>query len=268
MELEKFKKLYDNKDAVEIKDGWLLFKDMELYNYQDSKSINLETLENALEYKIEDKTIKEIIEAEENDFKMKKSGGRGQSFTEGKTIFSNQGEKGRSGRPKMLPPAYINTLTGGKNKSIEKTAKEFARKMDAGTIEYGVNLDEYGFANTYSQGNENSTYIDMKVKGYSLHNHPTKNAKGKKVAWNNYSKRDLVGDATDRSVKGGIVTSNGDKKVRIWTKNQNFNSKKFVKALDTAKSKTGNYDKAVDEWLRSKKNQREYGFKFKSFKYR
>ena len=64
MELEKFKKLYDAKDAVEIKDGWLLFKDMELYNYQDSKSINLETLENALEYKIDDKTIKEIKETE------------------------------------------------------------------------------------------------------------------------------------------------------------------------------------------------------------
>lgn len=244
----------------------MLFNDWELYNYNTTKTINLETFEKALEHKIDDKTIKELIEAEENDFMMQKSGGRGQSFTEGQTLFrDNRG--GRSGQAKQLPPAYINAITGSKNKSIENTAKEFARRMDSGFIEYGANLDEFGFANTYTQGNETSTFVDMKVKGYSLHNHPTKNKQGKKVGWNNYSKRDLVSDATDRKVKGGIVTSNGDKKVRIWTKNQNFKSKEFVKALDTAKSKTTNYDKAVDEWMRSKKNQRKYGFKFKSFKY-
>ena len=46
---------------------------------------------------------------------------------------------------------------------------------------------------------------------------------------------------------------------------QKFDSKSFIKGLNSAKAKTSNYDKEVDSWLR--KNQKEYGYKYTKSKF-
>ena len=273
MEIKDFNKILEDYSSVDLTDDYILFRNKyELYDTTNENSVYFNSLDEVLDYKINDETIKSIIDKTDN-FDMIDNGGRGakygrkggllvgpQRFRGKKVLSGNGGANGNSF------PAYLNTLVNARRRSVEDIVKAFGRMNTPSLKEFSAALDELGFAHKYNKGGANSTahLVLDNGGGFSLHNHPTFNKKGESVAWNTFSGQDLKNSARDNA-RGTIVTSNGDKKVRMFIKSKKFDKDGFVKGLSKARATTGNYDTDMDNWLRA--NQKKYGFKFRKFGY-
>lgn len=272
MEITKFKEELENRSGITLNDKYILFTDYELYNKDTDESVIFKVFDEVLDYKIEDKTIKDIIEAKK-DVSEEDYGGRGASSSSkaGGSLFSGKGSRsagrGSGEAMKPLPSAYINTLTSARFKSVEGTSKAFGKKFINADREYAGVIDENGFAVQYTKGKKTSVQHLEKAGAYSIHNHPSKvlnaKSKGKAVYYNAPSGADLRNWALGRG-KGTIVVASGNKTMYQMTKAKKFNAKEFVKGMKKAKS-TGNYDKDVDSWL--KQNQKNYGYKYTKSKF-
>lgn len=274
MEILDFRKELGERVGIALDSKYVLFQDYELYNSETNESVNFKEFDELLDYKVEDKTIKEMIEEKKNVCE-EDYGGRGaySSSKRGGSLFSGKGARsagrGSGESMKPLPPAYINSITGGRYKSLEKTSNEFGKKFLNEGREYAGVIDEQGFALDYTKGNKASVQHLERPGAWSIHNHPSKvlNAKAKNgtVYYNAPSGPDLRNWALGKG-KGTIVVASGNRTRYTMTKSNNFKGKDFVKGMKGAKS-TGykNYDSDVDKWLKA--NQKKYGYKYSKKKF-
>lgn len=245
METKKFEKTLKSKNALNINDEYILFRDLELYSFKTEISIQFENYEELYKHKIDNVSIKEIIEAKDSfDFLL--DGGRGVNSGSMGGGFNHAGrERGKKADFKRMYSAEFNI--GGKNRSYEKTLDRFKEKYAKAEREYGVEVDDAGFVHQHVQGTSTSVYIGASKGNTIIHNHPS---------GGNFSDTDLISTASDSSK--GIVAV-GTKKVYSFSKTNKFKSKEFIKAVKKAKWPTKyNYDKGADWWL--KKNAKEYGY--------
>lgn len=273
MEVLDFKKELEDREGIVLNDNYILFKDYELYNNQTNESVNFKKFEEVLDYKIEDKTVKEVIE-EKEDVSELDYGGRGASSSGGgASLFSGKGErkagKGKGEAMRPLPPAYINSLTSSRYKSVEKTSKEFGKKFLNEGREYAGVIDKDGFAVDYTKGNKASVQHLERPNAYSIHNHPSKvlneKAKGRAIYYNAPSGPDIRNWALGKG-KGTIVVASGNRTMYTLSKSNGFKGKDLVKGMRSAKSSgKDTYDKDVDKWL--KQNQKTYGYKYTKTKF-
>ena len=185
-------------------------------------------------------------------------------------IFANQRARGSKRVISATPngndlPARMNVLISAKSRSVDEMAKAFGRKTLNALREYGGAIDEEGFVHKFSKGDSGSVQHLSIKNGWSIHNHPTKDKNGKTVAWNQFSKQDLVNMARDTEARGTIVVANGSRNVFKVEKLKNFNAKKFIQNLGKGGAKGKDYDALVDNWLRN--NQKKYGFKYTKMKF-
>lgn len=245
METRNFERILKNKNALNINDEYILFRDLELYSFITETSVYFKDYEDLYKHKIEDVSIKEIIEAKESfDFLL--DGGRGSSSGSMGGGFNHAGrERGKKAIFEQMYSAEFNV--GGKNRSYEKVLEHFKNKYANADREYGVEVDDNGFVHQHVQGTSSSVSIGASKGNTIIHNHPS---------GGNFSDTDLISTASDSSK--GIVAV-GNKKSYSFSKTNKFKSKEFIKAVKKAKWPTRyDYDKGADWWL--KKNAKEYGY--------
>jgi hypothetical protein len=248
MELKKFEMALKNNNAIMISDDILLFNDLELYNLKNDTSIYFKDYEKMYDYELSGKTIKNIV-LETKEFTINLAGGRGAgSSNNGMGGGFTSARGGRRGYGKMLYPAQMNALTGGRYKSYEKTLQTFVNKYKKADREYGLTVDEQGYTHRYARGGKSSVSISGGKGEMIVHNHPS---------GGNFSKQDLVSVASGK--EKGIVAVG--KRNYTFKKKNSFKAKEFIKAVNKAKwPKKYSYDKGSDWWLR--KNAKQYGYTY------
>ena len=249
MKIAHFKKLLEGNNAVRINDDLIIFNDFELYNLKDDSSKNYNSLEELLDANPE---AKEIIE-KAGYFALRFDGGRGSNSTKMGGGFSSAG--GRGGF-EQIANATLNYGTAPGN-SIKAVLGRFRDKYGDADKEYGATVDEQGYVHKLGRGGKTSVSISGNKGETIIHNHP---------GGGHFSKADLMTTAST-DAKGIIATSSKTNKPATYhfQKNQNFKSKEFIKAVNTAEWPANlSYDKGADWWL--KKNQRAYGYKYSSSK--
>ena len=264
MELIDFEKELKTREGVPITKNIILFNDYELVFMDDKNSVKFNSFNEVLKYKVDEKTIEELINEMQSAF-LSESGGRGSSSMPSGSLFAGQeGNERTGGVAKPLSPAYINALTSQRYKSIEETTKAFGKSLAGNDGERSGVIDLEGYAVEYVKGGKTSTPHLERENQYSIHNHPVKAlAKQGIKGYNAPSRPDLTNWATGRG-KGTIITADGNRTAYIISKSNNFSAKKFIKGMRDAKGR-GNYDRDVDNFLRN--NQRALNYKYKKIKY-
>lgn len=248
MELRYFERLLKTNNAIRLNDDYILFNDLELYSFSKKSSVQFKRIKDIYGFKINNKTIEEMI-SETESFLLTYDGGRGSNSSGpmgGGFNHASDGNRGKSNEPgEMKYPAELNV--GGKNRSYEKTLALFKKKYGDADVEYGVTVDDQGFVHKHIKGTSTSVAIGGNQGQMVIHNHP---------GGGNFSDSDLISVASSRE-KGIVATSN--KRTYSLTKTNKFKSKEFIKAVKKAKWPTQyDYDKGADWWLR--RNAKEYGY--------
>ena len=200
-------------------------------------------------------------------------GGRGSSSDLSRAKGRRRGlsfGKGKQGKPSLkLFPARINRLenTG----DLDKMIKGFSKVHSNSPIEYGVAVDEYGYATGYYEGSSGSVNFPKgsTTGKHIVHNHPGR-------GWGNFSGTDLMTFAKGKStgitaVSSPATTKSKDPTIQRAYKNRRagtykitktgrFKSEQFQQALRNVKVRDDNYDKDLHKWL--VKNQKKYGYKY------
>lgn len=251
MEINKFKEILKNNNALFLDDEWTIFNDFELYNGEKDITIENKTIDELLNRVIDGKTVKELIEQKE-EFTLKLGGGRGaiSRAIRGKMGFSSS--LGRRAKSEKLLPAELN-LNTAKGNSVDSVLKRFQDKYGKANIEYAIAVDEQGYAHQHIKGGKHSVGIEGDKGEIVIHNHPS---------GSNFSKEDMENVASTQA-KGVIATSSNKDTKGTYTfiKNDNFKAKEFMKALNKAEwDKKLGYNKGVSQWLKA--NQKNYGYKF------
>lgn len=272
MNIKEYKEALLEHNGLPINEEIVLFNDFELYNTEKDESITFKSFEDVLEYEINGKKIKEIIEAKDDIF-QDNMGGRGawSGNKAGGSLFGGKGARS-GGRAvtevkSTLPTAYINTLTNSRYKSVEGTSKAFGKNFLNEEREYAGLLDANGYALEYVKGQKTSV-VHLERKGaYTIHNHPSKALNAKAKTGVKYLNAPSTADLRNWALgvgKGTIIVASGNRTGYIISKSNNFNAKAFTKAMSKAKS-SGNYDRDVDRWL--KKNQKDLNYRYKKVKF-
>ena len=142
--------------------------------------------------------------------------------------------------------------------------------MDLATSDVTVNGNSGTVTAVAKSGSDASRVYTFTFKGGST-SVPIRGAKGEMLIHNhpsggNFSDSDLIVVASG-SEKGIVaVGSNTSNRMRYtFTKNKNFKSKEFIKAVKKAQwPREYSYDKGADWWLR--KNAKEYGYSYSAKK--
>lgn len=244
-----FRHKFKQSNGVMITENVILFrKPCEIYNIKTDASVQFESLEDAFNYKIGDKTIKQIIDDAPVDiFALQLDGGRGADGGGGTFKFGHADGSG-SGSTKGDLPARMNTKVAVNAKSPEAALKAFRDAHANDDYESAVTVDENGYFTQYVHGGATSVSISGKKGEMVYHNHPSGGA---------FSDMDLI--SASMGGEKGIVASGkyGD---YIFTKSGHFKANNFVKAVKNATIKGKDYNDAVDKWL--KKNQSKYGYTY------
>lgn len=251
MTIDEFKKEFKKLNSFRFGDI-ILFKD-EVYDTVSEESKEYKELEEILDYKINDKTLKEHIESLER-IEFRFEGGRGSTSGESKSLFGGQGGDGNATDKTTYDlPSRMNRLYNGNKQSQDNTVGVFEKEHLNSKIEHAVIYDDDGFVSTYKHGNAGSvSFNSRELNGkHVIHNHPTNGHP-------NFSKGDL--DTWSSTGLKGITATSSKGRFTV-TKGQKFDAKGFQKALNSAKTSLGDYDKAVDRWLKS--NQKKYGYTYK-----
>lgn len=264
MELMRFEVMLSNNNAINLDGENLLFRDYELFNIKTQESKTFDNLEQVYDYKLNGKTIREIVQ-EAKEFTITLDGSRGSSSQKTNTKMGggfnhaprNRGRKAEDYGATQFP-ARLNSTSGNRYKSYEATLKQFEKMYKNAEIEYGASIDEQGFATRLIKGGSTSVPISGAKGEMLLHNHPS---------GGNFSDSDLIAVASG-SEKGIVAVGSNVKKDRMrytFTKNKNFKAKEFIKAVSKAKWPSNlSYDKGADWWLR--KNAKTYGYKYSAVK--
>ena len=258
MRVEHFRYLFNRElDVFYLDKHTALYKKpFNITNDKTGESVNFKTLDEALNYKIENETVRQIIEKMDKPYIPELDGGRGASSGSGdnKTFkFGHASDSGGGGNGKALLPAQANTKI--KSKSLDGALAEFKRNHLLANREFAYEVDGNGYVHQYVKGGAHSVAIGASAKlgrghrSMIIHNHPSGGA---------FSDADLISISSQRRAKGIIASGkNYDYKLEKGT---HFKAQEFTKAVKSAKMKGKDYDDAVDKWL--KKNQKKYGYTY------
>lgn len=247
-----FRHLFKLEGAVTIGKYTLWYKSMNLWNEETDEIIHFKSLDDALLFEIDGKTIKDIVaEADMTLFQMILEGGSGNSSGATKEFGVGEGS-GEMVIPDFDLPARMNTKI--KIKTEQEAIKVFREMHKDSKVEHAVNIDLDGFASGYSHGSEGSVIPAPHKKGdMTIHNHPERR-------WgklSHFSFADLKN--TVMSSKRGIIATHDDGYYK-FLKGGHFKGEQFIRDLKKARFKGKDYDDAFDKWLR--KNQKTYGYKY------
>jgi hypothetical protein len=157
MEIKTFIKMLHNNNAIRLTNDYILFNDLELYNFETEKSIRFNNLKEMLDYQLLGNSIKHLI-METEEFYNIIDGGRDSSSGNMGGDFNHARDSGKgSGEQSIKYAAEFNV--GGKNRSIEKTLKLFKDKYANADHEYGIVVDQDGFVHTHIEGGKHSVVI-------------------------------------------------------------------------------------------------------------
>lgn len=175
MKIEKFKRDFKRLNGIYATDKVVLLRNpLELYSLSTGKTIaTFESLEEALVYKIDDKTLEQRVAGwTEITFPVER-GGRGSSSGMG---FSGDWPSAGGGNGKDETsadfPARMNVKIGV-NRTYEDMVKAFIAQHGSAEIEHGVVVDAQGFATKYLHGNAGSiSGLTGDGNEIAIHNHP------------------------------------------------------------------------------------------------
>lgn len=248
--LHEFKKA----GAVTLDVYVLWYKTLNLWNMDTDEIIHFQSIEEAFEYEIKGKAIKDIIaEADMSLFDMVLDGGSGSGSPKGNFKFGhaarNRGDGGFIGNDDL--PARMNTKI--KNKTEHDAIQAFRKQHNSSNIEHGMTVDRSGFVNGYNHGAATSVAFPKYNKGdLMVHNHPS---------GGHFSDTDLL--SMSRTSVRGVVATNPKGYYKV-EKGTHFQGEKFARAVKNANMTGTSYDNAVDRWL--KQNQKKYGYKYTNYK--
>ena len=248
MKLNYFRYLFNRVNSFWLTDTHILMrKPCELYDTESDKSIKFKSIEQALEYNLDGRLIKDII-IDMSELRLSTIDGRGSSKgNEGTFKFSHAGAGDGEDQTHDLFSAYANTQI--KTKTFDAALKQFSDKYKTADREYGYVVDDQGFVHTYRAGNPSSIGIwGSESSQMVLHNHPSGGA---------FSDSDLI--SVSQSREGGIVAA-GNKYNYIFRKGTHFKSNEFIKAVKRARMKGKDYDDAVHKWLTA--HAKKYGYSY------
>ena len=256
MRIEHFRYLFNRElDVFYLDKNIMIYKKpFSIENGETGESVTFKTLDDVLEYRIGNETVRQIIEKMDKPYIPPLNGGRGADSGSNKTFsFSHANDSGGSGNDKQLLPATANTKI--KAKTLDGALAEFKRNHLDSDHEWAYEVDSNGYVHQYVEGAAHSVGIGASAKvgkgqkTMIIHNHPSGGA---------FSDSDLLSVSAQKRAKGIIASGkNYDYK---FEKGTHFNAQGFSKAVKTAKMKGKNYDDAVDKWLKS--NQKTYGYKY------
>lgn len=252
MTIKDFGELLAGNNGIKISKELVIYNDFELYNYNTEES----KCYNSLDELVNDNAdVKKIIEDAEG-FYLEFNGGRGASgdgAMGGGFTSAGGGGKHEKDYGKSLYPAELN-LDNKNGTSVDHVIDKFKTKYADAKIEYGITVNEQGYATKHIQGGKTSVPING-AKGETLiHNHPS---------GGNFSKADLQ-VFSQTQIKSIVATSSNTKNKATYqiTKGSKFKAKEFDKAISKAKWPTQmSYDEGASWWL--KKNAKTYGYTFK-----
>ena len=250
MEVQKFKEELKKVNGLEIED-YIIFNDYELYNLKTNKEKKFDSFEDLLKHKIRGVTVENII-LNIKSLEHAINGGRGASSSQGSgSLFKDQKSRGKDKTKRDLP-AKMNQMYGGNKQSFKNTLKNFKNKHLLSNEEHAVAVDKDGFVSIYKHGNEGSvSWKSNELAGkHIIHNHPD-------MGYGQFSKADLITTATSGATGITATSKSGDV---IFNKTQKFDAKGFVKAVNNANGKTGDYNKDVHNFLKS--NAKKYGYTY------
>lgn len=250
MEVQKFKEELQKVNGLELED-YIIFNDYELYNLKTKKEKKFDNFEDLLKHKIRGVTVEEIIQGI-NTLECAINGGRGASSSQGTgSLFKDQKNRGKD-KTKLDIPAKMNRMYGGNKQSFNNTLKNFKKSHLLSNEEHAVAVDKDGFVSIYKHGNEGSvSWKSNELAGkHIIHNHPD-------IGYGQFSKADLITTATSGATGITATSKTGDV---IFNKKHNFDAKGFIKAVNSANGKTGDYNKDVHNFLKS--NAKKYGYSY------
>lgn len=256
MRIEHFRYLFNREyDVFYLSKNIMIYKQpFSIENDETGESVTFKTLDEVLEYRIGNETVRQIIEKMDKPYIPPLNGGRGaDSGSSGTFKFSHASDSGGGGNDKQLLPATANTKI--KAKTLDGALAEFKRNHLDSDHEWAYEVDSNGYVHQYVEGAAHSVGIGASAKvgrgqkTMIIHNHPSGGA---------FSDADLISVSSQKRAKGIIASGkNYDYK---FEKGTHFKAQAFTKAVKNAKMKGKDYDDAVDKWL--KKNQKTYGYKY------
>ena len=254
MTVEYFNQLLQGNNGIRIFDDFVIYNDYELYNYATGESKQYNNINELIE---DNADIKKIIE-EADAFYLDWGGGRGAGSSSGNMGggFNHANESHGSGSNRtVLYPASLNLSTARGN-SVSSVLKRFQDKYGSANREYAIAVDKDGFAKQHVKGGRHSVRISGDKGDTIIHNHPS---------GSNFSDADLHNFANTK-IQSIVATSSNATTKGTYTieKTAKFKAKEFDKAISKAKwdTKKYGYNDGADWWL--KKNQKVYGYKYKS----
>lgn len=247
-----FRHEFKQRGAVRFGDFILWYKTWNLWNMKTDEVINFKTLEEAFNFKIDGKTIKQIIaEADLTLFQWSIAGGSGAGSPQKQFKFEGGFDKG--GTPNFDLPVKVNTKV--KVKTAEEAVSVFRNMHEKSKIEHAITMDANGFVSGYGHGVAGSVVPPQGVKGDTVvHNHPQRSY-GKA---SHFSDADLYYVSGNKNMKGIIATFEGG--YHNFQKGTHFKAEEFSRAVGRAKFSGTDYDDAVTKWL--KRNQKKYGYTY------
>lgn len=259
MEIEKFKDELKKVNAIPL-DDYLLFNDLELYNLITGVSKQFEDFNTLLNHKIRGVRVEEMIKGIDA-ITYGLAGGRGSSGGSGTgSLFGGQnngdglkkGRKGKGNSKEYDLPARMNKMYKGNKMSFNNTLKNFKKVHLTSDSESAVTVDSSGFVSIYKHGSASSVgWYRNELEGkHVIHNHPSH-------GYSAFSKADLITTATTGATG---ITATSKQYDYILNKKHNFDAKGFVKAVNKAQGKTGDYNKDVHDFLKS--NAKKYGYSY------
>ncbi len=248
MELKVFEETLKNNNALFFDDDYVLFKNLEMYNFKTEKSVYFKTFDELYLFKINGRTIKDIV-LEKKEFVLQYDGGRGASVDFGE--MGGGFGHARTGKDHGLRshkwPAELNV--GGRFQNYNTVLSVFKKKYANADHEYGVTVNAEGFVTRHIEGGKASVAISGGKGEMTIHNHPS---------GSNFSDRDLFNVS---STDGAGIVAVGTKHVYTFTKGKHFNASGFIKAVKKARwPKKMDYDTGSDWWLR--RNAGTYGYTY------
>ena len=256
MRIEHFRYLFNRElDVFYLNKNIMIYKKpFSIENDETGESVTFKTLDEVLEYRIGDETVRQIIEKIDKPYIPPLNGGRGaDSGSSGTFKFGHASGGGGADDGEQLLPARANTKI--KAKTLDGALAEFKRNHLDSDREWAYEVDSNGYVHQYVKGAAHSVSIgaDAKVargqKTMIIHNHPSGGA---------FSDSDLLSVSAQKRAKG--IIASGKKHDYKFEKGTHFKAQAFSKAVKNAKMKGKDYDDAVDKWL--KKNQKTYGYKY------
>lgn len=238
---------------------WVLWrKSMNLWNMDTDEIIHFESLEEAYQFQIKGKTIKQQIdEADMSLFDVVYAGGSGSSGPSRafKVFQGGSFDGGEANGPAIDLndlPARVNVRV--KTKNVETAIQEFRKMFNDSKTEHAISVDRDGFVNGFRHGGSNSVQNPRLKNGdLIVHNHPAH-------GYAHFSGQDLV--STSMSIERGVVATHAKGYYKL-EKGTHFKAESFARDVKKLTLHGKDYNSAMDRWL--KRNQRKYGYKYTAY---